>query len=112
MTTTTPTTTKRSLPTLEELRAWAALPNDELDARIEDMLSHAEDYERPVDVRSYRQGLEEGARAALVAWQLDRSDCDGAPVTVVYTVAHNLGLDGAQMVQRVADATHTVGATR
>ncbi len=90
----------------------AALSNDELDARIGDMLTHADEYERPVDLRSYRQGLEDGVCMALTTWQLHGKDCDGVPVAVAYDLADVLGLDGAQVVHRVADAARTVEATR
>jgi len=40
----------------------------------------------------------------MATWQLDESYCDGPPVSVVYLLAQELGLDGARVCQRGADA--------
>ncbi len=120
----TTTSTKRKLPTLEELRSWAALPNEELEDRIADMLSNAEEYDRPadmpVDLRNYRQGLEDGVVSALTEWHTaatdptpaERASGAGVPVARIMVLTRALGLDAAETCQGVADAVRRPEATR
>jgi hypothetical protein len=51
----------------------------------------------------YATALEEGLVTAFAAATRDAQAGDGVPAATVYTVALDLGLDGAQVVGRVAE---------
>ena len=80
------TTTKRQIPSIEELRSWAVLSSDDLDARIGDMFDRADEYEHPVDLRSYRQGFEDALERqseAALATTAEPQDVDEDPQLVL-----------------------------
>ena len=56
----------------------------------------------------YKIGLGNGIVAAMTEWDCydgsQEPHCDGAPAAWVYCLAREHGLDGAAIVQRVADA--------
>lgn len=67
----------------------------------------AEDTQRNYDW-GHKIGLGNGIVAAMTEWDCydgsQEPHCDGAPAAWVYCLAREHGLDGAAIVQRVADA--------